>query len=284
MSDNTNDKFNIEVSGTGAKIATAGHGANRLTNALADFVSPVTETTGLVGDFLRYARDETRLLHTLRLARKKLDAEDRPADPVSKKFLVQWIEGASYEEDDNLSELWANLLVNSSGTFDSGSVWAAGILRAIGSKEGALIETLRSRSARIHEWNMGWDGRYRSYYATGCNQINSAVRELEKVVEDGYQQHQDDFDYLSTMHDVLERQELYFIPEFAFSRVSTGEPSFSLTIPGRGFGWFEIEMLISLSLVVRVGSLEDYVKSDQRTAVTYTRLTPLGVKFLSLVQ
>ncbi len=80
--------------------------------------APLTEITGIWNDKLKYRRWENQL-NLWTKANKKLQdlGLEVPRNELPLKLGLPLIEAASLEDDNQLQELWANLLVNSSTGF-----------------------------------------------------------------------------------------------------------------------------------------------------------------------
>ncbi|WP_427452723.1 Abi-alpha family protein [Litorimonas sp. WD9-15] len=111
----TNNATEISIGKEGFSFKTDSEAGARLANAALDFLSPITEGAGFLGTKLRGFRMEAAL-NALLKAKKICDENSLSINPIPPKFLLQWVEGASLEADieDNLSELWAKLLVDAS--------------------------------------------------------------------------------------------------------------------------------------------------------------------------
>jgi hypothetical protein len=112
--------------------------------ALDDLFGPSFREIG------EYLADKVRL-HRLRSLKKILERakEFGPAGseflaPPSLKFLLNFTEKASLEENDELCDLWARLLVHASETDSSRNVFFADIISKLGVAEAALFEQLIS--------------------------------------------------------------------------------------------------------------------------------------------
>jgi hypothetical protein len=140
------DKLELELSQEGGRISASGSGASRLVHALADFVSPVTQGLGAIGDSVEVYRIHRRLsaIAALERAKELIEQEGKKPHPVSPKILTPWLEGASSEDlhGDNIIELWARILAASPEQFDSSIVAFIDVCRHIGPKEATLIPKL----------------------------------------------------------------------------------------------------------------------------------------------
>lgn len=134
------EKISAEAGIKGGKLEVTGKAASRLGHQLADLISPFSEVAGAAGDHINVWR-QASLLRSLELAHKIAEAKGIAIKPVSPKFLIPWAEKASLEEDDQLAELWAVLLLSSMGDYDSTSNWVANVLSEIGPLEAKILKT-----------------------------------------------------------------------------------------------------------------------------------------------
>lgn len=135
------DEISAEASAQGGKLTAKGDGAARITNSVADLISPFSEIGGAIGEHIRVWRDYS-LARTTARARELASQNNIEIRPVHPKALIPWAEGASREDDEILQEKWANLLLNSMGDFDASSVWAANLLSELGPREAQLLDQL----------------------------------------------------------------------------------------------------------------------------------------------
>lgn len=140
------DEISAEASAKGGKLTAKGDGAARITNSVADLMSPFSEIGGAIGEHIRVWRDYS-LAKTTARARELASQNGIDLKPVHPKALIPWAEGASREDDEAIQEKWARLLLNSMGDYNASSVWASNILGEIGSKEAALLEALGQKKA-----------------------------------------------------------------------------------------------------------------------------------------
>ncbi len=112
------DEVEISVGTDSLTVKSGGNAAARITNTIADLLSPFSEATGVIGDVIHYYRQDMALRA---IARARDIAKETGANlqPVPPKFLVKWVEDASLEESENdeLVDLWAGLLVSASTEF-----------------------------------------------------------------------------------------------------------------------------------------------------------------------
>jgi hypothetical protein len=130
----------LEAGASGIKLAAKGLGAARLSEALADLLSPFSNSLGLLGDQLGYVRRAA----AYRAARKgveMLQSEGIAAGNVPPKILLPWLEGASLEteESETLENAWAGLLARSVKSADAVVVSYIDVLKRIGAQEAELL-------------------------------------------------------------------------------------------------------------------------------------------------
>jgi len=151
------DSTEISVSKDGFGFKTDGDAASRLAHAALDFLSPITEGTGFLGTKLRGYRMEAALKATLR-AKEICEENNLPINPVPPKFLLQWIEGASMEdveEVESLTEMWANLLVSESTTQLENSQIFIGLVKQLNWRHKSALEKFVEKGSRnvVHNLN-----------------------------------------------------------------------------------------------------------------------------------
>lgn len=143
MTGKRDEKLELELSQNGGKLSVSGDGASRLANAIADFVSPVTEGFGLVGDSLNRYRIHRKnaAIAALERAKALMTERGQTPHPISPKILAPWIEGASAEDlnDENIVELWARVLAASPEDFDSATASFVDICKRIGRSEAKFL-------------------------------------------------------------------------------------------------------------------------------------------------
>ncbi|MEM9146857.1 MAG: hypothetical protein AAGC57_11710 [Pseudomonadota bacterium] len=107
------EKIDMEVTAKGAKISVQGGPANRLGHALADALSPFTQSLGAIGDVIRIFREDN-ISSIIDKGREISQRNGSHIGNSSPKFLVDFVEKASLEESESLRDLWAGLLVSAS--------------------------------------------------------------------------------------------------------------------------------------------------------------------------
>jgi hypothetical protein len=115
--------------------------AGRFVDALTDVFRPFSEKRGLKADQIRLQREDV-LIEIARKARERLAIENRAPQPLPNKFLVPFLEAASLEDlgDIKLTDMWANLLANTSQNPASKTPVFINILKELTSEEALLFE------------------------------------------------------------------------------------------------------------------------------------------------
>ena len=114
----TQDELDIKISPKdGVEVNSKGTGTSRLINAVADVISPVSKFLGLLGDQFEYLRlyQAQTFNETMKKVERRATEKNLEVTPVPLKIGVQWAEAASLEDienPDNLSDIWAELLVS----------------------------------------------------------------------------------------------------------------------------------------------------------------------------
>ncbi len=157
MADEIKIKANIEVSDETAKT---------IVDAALDTFSAATELLGWLGDSIRVHRARAALRCFERTREMASNAGLKLTVPPA-KFLIQYIEHCSLEseEDSNLIEWWASLLVSASSAFDGKHIYFTNALKQITRSELELLEVL-VRNGRVN--------RLGEYGAYGIGQIVDA--------------------------------------------------------------------------------------------------------------
>lgn len=135
---NESTKFEINVHGFSLKFEGSGY-VSRIGHYVADAVGVVGEPLGYVTDRMgnwRIHQEKAAAAAMLR-AKEIADEEGRVLSKPSPKFLAPWIEGASSEDIDgeNISELWARLLTQTTEEFSAKQVQLIHALNGIGPRE-----------------------------------------------------------------------------------------------------------------------------------------------------
>lgn len=122
----------------------------KLSSFVAPFIkAPLAEASGLVEDWLKFVRWERQARFTLRA--KAVMAElglHEPTRALPLNFAIPLLQAASVEEDDELQDIWVNLLINSADVSYDVQIRRAyiSILQDLGSLEVKIMDTIYSRS------------------------------------------------------------------------------------------------------------------------------------------
>lgn len=127
-----------------AKVSTEIPSASsgRLLDALTDIIRPFSEGRGLRADQLRLQREEV-LIKVARLARQRIDVENRVIEPIPTKTLIPLLEKASLEnvDDDYMIERWANLMASATNKQKVNPKFV-GILSDLTTEQAKLLEEI----------------------------------------------------------------------------------------------------------------------------------------------
>lgn len=141
MKDDSKDS--IEVDAKTGKLAITGSSVSRISQSIADLISPFSEGFGLVGDHIRVYR-ENSVRHALLRAQTIAEERGQTISPVHPKNLVPMLEALSLEgdEEDELSDIWSRLLLSGDTKFDASLAMYTDSLKRLGRKEALLLKTL----------------------------------------------------------------------------------------------------------------------------------------------
>lgn len=142
MTKKSKDRTKFEISDRKLKASLPAEQASALWQQISDLLSPVIESAGLLGDYIRYFRQRAALA-TFNKMRDLATEGNLQLHPVPPKFLVQFIEKASLEDDESeLVETWAELLLSAATNYDPAYVRSIEILSQIGPAEVRYLRTL----------------------------------------------------------------------------------------------------------------------------------------------
>lgn len=296
----SHEKDQIEVSAgeKGIAVKAVGGAASRLGHSIADLISPFSNFTGLIGDEIRNLRiyREAAMQKALQRSHEIVIENGIDVKPVSTKFLVNWSEGASMEDaasDDNLIEMWSQLLARNSESEDSNATIYTDVLKKLRKPHAIFlsdilkgefssdidiseleegVELSRGRITYLARMEFGSNGQN---YVEELSASDSAAALIGKILGK----------YLN-------------IPEVNFLSGTAYHPRFKYdpddypglgisTIPG-STDWDEkplpvIHGLEALNLVERI-EIEDFeVSPTVNMYLDYVRLTRFGREFLKSV-
>jgi hypothetical protein len=140
----------VEVSIGSGKIAIAGGNVGKISGTIVDLLSPFSEGLGWIGDALRIYREKS-ISKMLSKAQDIASKRDEVIHQVNPKNLVSIIEGASLEnEDEDIIEIWARLLLSGGSEFDAELSVITEILRRIGGDEINILANLVNHPEDIY--------------------------------------------------------------------------------------------------------------------------------------
>jgi hypothetical protein len=143
---NQNDKIEIEANAEGAKVSISGEGTSRIVDAIADFISPISQGMGVIGDQISYFRIHRSYVaaEALEKARRFRESRGQPITPVSTKLLAPWIEAVSGEDvgQDDIIGIYARILAEAGDKFDPLLRQFIDICGSIGSAEANILKSI----------------------------------------------------------------------------------------------------------------------------------------------
>jgi hypothetical protein len=152
-------------------------------NALLDAISPLTESLGLVGDWIAGARERLKIhrLQSLTViahkARQTLEDESKKAGQIPIKALLPILERASLEEpdDDVLTTAWGKLIASASSDYDPEVIAFSRILSELSPRECLVLEHIFGNR---RDWILGdrSSGTMRKFFENEAD-IKPLIRE-----------------------------------------------------------------------------------------------------------
>ncbi|MEO1609211.1 MAG: hypothetical protein AAFR90_07645 [Pseudomonadota bacterium] len=284
----TDEKLSVEAKADGLSLEVAGKASQRLASQLSDLLSPFTEMAGIAGDHLRIWRSQS-VAKALQHAHQKAKDDDIQLEPVPPKILSKWVEGASLEDNDELSEKWGNLLLNSMGEFDITRVWAISKLSELGPNEAKLLEDLYSVYQHNKRYNFN-SFVYEHYRQTATKRFDHFISEAMQQVDS-----EAVIDRHSELRKIIEKLwSNRSISSFPADSIFREKGGMTITTSPLIYGHhyeMTLEVLASLNLIEpynwKIGSGimgDNYIPEKiELYSFNYYLLTKLGVRFMELV-
>jgi Abortive infection alpha len=87
----------------------------RMVDAITDFLSPISQSLGYLGDKIQLQRQKT-LFEICQRAKERIAISQKSIRPIPQKFFLPLLEKASLEEvnDETLVDMWSNLIATAS--------------------------------------------------------------------------------------------------------------------------------------------------------------------------
>lgn len=146
--DLTGSHTEIEVSATRLKAKLPSAQASAIGHQLTNLISPLVESLGLVGDYIRFFRQRATI-RAIKRVRDLADENDVPLTPIEPKFLIPWVEAVSLEEDNvdsPLTDMWARLLLNRSVRSNSARPIFIDVLKKMENPEAIALLDIGSKA------------------------------------------------------------------------------------------------------------------------------------------
>jgi hypothetical protein len=252
--------------------------SKQLVEVICDVLSPGSEFLGAVGDKLRAYRTESSIRAFIQADRLAKEAGlTLKAPPM--KFLVPFVEASSLEDetDENLTELWARLLVSASTEYTEFHQAYIGALVRIGPISAAVLQQI-SRSAP----GLAPSGRIQR-----ASFVHDALG-----VESGRQAIAERFNYFYNESDLETFRKSFDVAGTMLKRIETYFPS---EISCEGPRWAELKAgykMTSLNKAIEVLSRENVIQAVDAPwkdldgimvtgIIRYLILTDLGEGFIN---
>lgn len=193
------DEKNSEIKVSGFSLSIAGDSISRIAGYAADVIGMIGEPAGIVTDTLRAIRKRRDVAAQLTLARASELAGG--VDFVTKKptkLLLPIIEGSSREDiyGENISEIWARMLVNCPDEFDSIAAAAIDCLGRMGPRDAQALQEIANYTRLFDKFAHGdvsgikiyreiellLESLYRSLFSAQNNKNNDLLRVSENFV------------------------------------------------------------------------------------------------------
>ncbi len=290
----------VEPISTGVAVFGVGAGAWLLDKVLG-------RSAEAIGDALRvYVSDRVSKI----FSRAAEIADSSPTvnvEPLPPAFLLKFFQESSFSEDhDSITEMWANILVNTDGALSSRLSFFSSILSRLGHREVILLEkffigdeTLKkdavdfSRSTGAERASFGW---------TLCNEIANGREQISVPVSEYLDTFTEKFEansnlgadcyrsmawnirniVCSTM--VIESVRLRTHLDFHFDEHDYGIQSRNGSIEITSMDSELLELAVSLDILKSLGILEkskvEVANASVNAEVTVYMPTPMGIEFM----
>ncbi len=255
-----------------------------IAKSIVDLFSPLTEIAGTIGDQIRIYRNLS-VIRTLQKAKAKADKENLILKPPPLRFLISYLEQASLQDEgnENLNELWTNLLLSAATDFKSEHNLFIRILNELSPKEALAFQYItKSHGSKPYD---GFSFAHVQYSYWNDSYFYIAIRDLLSEYK-GQDLH--DIDHKLFHKKLLKRYQTPGSFIYYFS-IGSGEinkfPQETVFTPGRS-DFDNLFEDISFSLLKNHGLIDEFISSDYwfEDLVYDLRayyLTPLGESFYS---
>lgn len=144
-------KTEVAVSSTGLKVSLPAEQGAAVGGYIQTLFSPVLETTGLIGDYIKFFR-QAAAIRAMKKVRDIASENDIELRVVSPRILVPWVESVSLENPNSeLIDWWARLLITSA-TRSSMRPYLIELMKLIGPQEAAFLDKLWNSVLSKHDY------------------------------------------------------------------------------------------------------------------------------------
>ncbi|GAA6136498.1 hypothetical protein NBRC116583_02450 [Arenicella sp. 4NH20-0111] len=141
------DKIKIDIKKGGGSIEASGESAV----ALSNLISPFTSFGKVIGERINIWGDLWNLEYTARAvarAREIASESNLVIEYKPTKFLKEWALKSSLEEDEDMIEKWAHLLLSASVDYDSRDSIHTSLLSNLGTEEANILSKIWEASSK----------------------------------------------------------------------------------------------------------------------------------------
>ena len=259
-----------------------------VTRGAFDFMQRVLGPVGELGDFLTERIRFFRWKSAARtIERAKQIANDRGVDPkqVPIKFLVPFLEQCSLEDEDSeLSEYWAKLLVDASARFQNKHLLYSDILSRLGSGDANLIR---------HFWSLvdssfflnpaSFFQVFHSEYAERASYHHDTFKQLEPGAFDAWERASEARGQFFLQMEIINLSDDPGNGEpLPFDRYPVHDNNNTKLMDNAQYS--RIIVLEREGLITVKGHVQEWDDKAERASIIWAELTPLGFDFVDTLE
>lgn len=144
-------KFEIKIGDKSVLYETDAELGKQVGGILGDLISPFSEGFGAIGDKIRFFREKSAA-EILAKAKNIADENSINLGEVKPRVMIEWAEAASAEDTsstENLSDLWANLLVNAANEDTGAELRYISILSQLTPRHAKMLQDIYDAAENI---------------------------------------------------------------------------------------------------------------------------------------
>jgi len=181
----SDEEFSVKVGADGMSVSSKGDAAARLSHALADALSPLSNSIGWLGDQISIKR-QMAALRAATKARAQLADEGITEANIPPRILLPWLEGASLNDGDTndpLTEAWAGLLVRAAKSSDAAVASYIETLKRIGKEEAELLQFFATDTSPDYGQKFYTPGEFDELFSKNA-QLDTAFALFESALQE----------------------------------------------------------------------------------------------------